>query len=72
VKEVTKERFYEIIYSKHLDVILSTMGSFPYTTEFKFRHGELFGKSVDSVGVLPDDDHIITRYFINPNVLKEE
>lgn len=44
--EVTKERFYNEIRERKHDLTVSTVGDYPYTTEFKFRGGILFGKIV--------------------------
>lgn len=45
-REVSQDEFYKIVGT--LDATLSTLGNYPYTTEFKLRHGRLIGKSVDS------------------------
>jgi hypothetical protein len=62
MKEVTQKEFYEAIGNR--DVVLSTLGNFPFTTEFKLRRGGLVGKSVDEVSMEPDTDYLITKYFI--------
>ena len=41
--EVTKEQFYNEIRERKLDVRVSTIGKFPFTTEFRFGGGTLFG-----------------------------
>lgn len=63
-KEVTKDEFYKIVGP--LDATLSTLGNYPYTTEFKLRYGRLIGKSVDSY----EGEYlwpVITRYYISCN-----
>jgi len=61
-REVSKDEFYNIVGP--LDVTLSTLGNYPYTTEFKLRHGRLVGKTVDSYA----GEHswpVVTRYYIS-------
>ena len=63
-REVSKDEFYNIIGP--LDVTLSALGNYPYTTEFKLRHGRLIGKAVDSYKgeyFWP----VVTRYYISCN-----
>lgn len=47
VKEVTRDQFYGLIEKLRMDVCINVIGNFPYTNEFKFRHGGLMGKVVD-------------------------
>ena len=44
--EVTKEQFYNEIRERNLNLTVSAVGDYPYTTEFKFGNGILFGKIV--------------------------
>ena len=63
-REVSKDEFYNIVGP--LDATLSTLGNYPYTTEFKLRHGRLIGKSVDSY----EGEYlwpVVTRYYISCN-----
>jgi len=63
-REVSQDEFYKIVGP--LDATLSTLGNYPYTTEFKLRHGRLIGKSVDSYEgefLWP----VVTRYYISCN-----
>lgn len=46
MKEVTKEEFFKRIRDEKLDVVVSCVGEPPFTTEFKFRNGEVWGKVV--------------------------
>ena len=46
MNEVTKKKFYEVI--NPLDVVLQTIGDYPYTTIFKLRHGQEVGRVVGS------------------------
>jgi len=62
MKPVTKEKFYEAIGDK--DVVLSTTTGFPFTTEFKLRGGKLVGKSIDRVSMEPNEDYVVTDYFL--------
>lgn len=43
MKAVTKQEFYKEIGCR--DIVLNTIGNYPYTTEFKTRSGFLVGKS---------------------------
>lgn len=46
MQQVSKEVFWNLI--KNRDIVLKTVGEYPYTTEYKSRSGTLVGKSVDS------------------------
>lgn len=47
MKEVTREEFYRIIKEKKLDVHPHiTNSSYPYSTEFRFPFGQVYGKIV--------------------------
>lgn len=48
MKEVTKDEFYGIIEKEGLDLVVSCIGGHPFTTEFKFRNGQVWGKIVPS------------------------
>lgn len=43
MQEVTKEQFYAEIREKGLDVCPRATGYYPYTSEFRFRNGVLWG-----------------------------
>ena len=43
MEQVTKEQFYAEIREKNLDVCPRAIGDYPYTSEFRFRNGELWG-----------------------------
>lgn len=43
MERVTKEQFYAEIREKHLDVCPRAIGNYPFTSEFKFRNGMLWG-----------------------------
>lgn len=66
MKEVTKDEFYNIIYTQKLDIVATFENDrFPYTQIHKFRNGKLFGKKVDSWkdGVFQQRP-IETKYYI--------
>jgi len=64
MREVTKEQFYAAI--GHLDVVSTVIGDFPFTTEFKMRHGGLLkGKIIDRYGE-GEEDHTVSQYYL-PN-----
>lgn len=44
MKEVTKDEFYKVIKDNGLDVCVSVRGDYPYTNDFIFRNGSLFGR----------------------------
>ena len=44
MERVSKGEFYKIIGP--LDVVLTTVGNYPYTTIFKLRNGKEVGRSV--------------------------
>ena len=48
MKEVTKEEFYKRIEDEKLDLVVSCVGKYPFTDEFKFRNGMVWGKIVPS------------------------
>jgi len=52
MKEVTKDEFYGIIKKEKLDVVVNCVGQHPFTNEFKFRNGKVWGKIVPS-----EEDH---------------
>jgi len=63
--EVTKDEFYSKIGP--LDVVLSVLGPFPFTGEFKMRNGHrLVGKYVDVINKDPNPeiDYMTTKYFL--------
>lgn len=61
-REVSRDEFYKIIMP--LDVTLSILGNYPYTTDFKLRYGRLVGKAVDSYeGEFSGP--VFTRYYIS-------
>lgn len=61
-RQVTRDEFYNIVGK--LDATLHVIGNYPYTTEFKLRHRQLIGKTVDSdENIYP----IVTRYYISCN-----
>lgn len=43
MEQVTKEQFYAEIREKELDVCPRAIGDYPYTSEFRFRNGGLWG-----------------------------
>lgn len=61
MKKVTKEEFYNFI--NPLNVALTVIGEFPFTTHFKLKTGEL-------KGIVKDNYHdgkyhpIISEYYI--------
>jgi len=62
MKEVTKDEFYQQISDKKLDLCISCVGNWPYTNEFRFRNGNLWGKIITS-----SEKHIYPpneKYFI--------
>ena len=48
MKEVTKKEFYKRIEEEKLDLVVSCVGNHPFTDEFKFRSGIVWGKIVPS------------------------
>lgn len=71
MKEVSKQEFYEFINAQERDVICLCKGGFPYTSEYKVRHTHnVIAKSVDRVSMEPDEDHIMTDYFINNETIR--
>jgi hypothetical protein len=46
--EVTKEQFFTEIREKKLDLIVTVTGNYPYTDEFKYRDGRIWGKIVNT------------------------
>lgn len=48
MKEVTKEEFFKRIKDEKLDLVVSCVGNHPFTNEFKFRSGIVWGKVVPS------------------------
>jgi hypothetical protein len=62
MKEVTREEFNAYVLKQ--DVVLTVKDPFPFTIDYKLRNGTLIGIEVDSYGVLPDGENIITTYFI--------
>jgi len=48
MKEVTKKEFYKRIKDEKLDLVVSCVGNHPFTDEFKFRSGIVWGKIVPS------------------------
>ncbi len=46
--EVSKEEFYKRIKDEKLDLTVNAIGEHPFTSEFKFRSGLLWGKVVPS------------------------
>ena len=64
MKEVTIDEFYKAIGP--LDVVLSAVGDYPYTTEFKMRNsGTIKGKVVDRIGVGDEDPLVSVFYLVN-------
>jgi hypothetical protein len=61
MREVSKKIFYEKIGP--LDVVLRTIGQYPYTTIFELRGGSEIGRTVDSFSV-DQKWPIITQYFL--------
>jgi hypothetical protein len=64
MKKVTKEQFFEIVY-KGLDVQPTIVsGPYPYTYEWRFKDGRIFGRAVDEYenGVI---GKVVSTYFIN-------
>lgn len=57
--ETTKAVFQNTI--NPLDVTLSVIGNYPYTTVFKLRNGTEIGRDIDS---LNDDGEMVTRYYL--------
>lgn len=43
MEQVTKEQFYAEIREKKLDVCPRAIGDHPYTSEYRFRNGVLWG-----------------------------
>lgn len=64
MKEVTREEFYNSVGNK--DSVLSIVGSYPYTTEFRIRYkSALIGKIVDQyTDPLMKSYPIISKYFL--------
>jgi hypothetical protein len=48
-QELSKENFFNNIKENKLDVIINSIGNWPYTTMFKYRSGKIFGKIVDYI-----------------------
>lgn len=46
--ELTKEQFFTEIREKKLDLVVSVVGNYPYTDEFKFRDGRIWGKIINT------------------------
>jgi hypothetical protein len=63
-REVSQDEFYQIVGP--LDAVVSAVGQFPYTSEFKIRYGKLIGKAVDSYG-FEYGKYVVTRYYISCN-----
>lgn len=62
--ELTKEQFFTEIREKKLDLVVSVIGNYPYTDEFKFRDGSIWGKIINT----PDPERknypfYTTQYF---------
>lgn len=66
MRQVTKDEFYKIIYDGKLDVCVGRpIGNYPYTTDFKFRNGNLFGRVVDKYESPEFKWPVISEYFLN-------
>lgn len=46
MKTITRDEFFQQIDDKKLDLCVSCVGNWPYTSEFRFRNGQLWGKIV--------------------------
>lgn len=68
MRQVTKEEFYEAIYSGRLNVHPTPTGPYPYTSVWKFldysRYGQVFGKSVGRY-INGDNGLTTTDYFLS-------
>ena len=65
MKEVTKEEFYKAIYDGKLDVHPYPEGDFPYTSEFRFKNRNVWGKAVDEwTDGIKNKRPIITKHYI--------
>ena len=52
MREVTKDQFYAPTYAGNLDLVPSIVGSYPYTSVFRYRanlNQRPYGKIVDAV-----------------------
>lgn len=76
MKEVTKNEFHKVITSNGLDVCVSVYGNYPYTTDFIFRNGSLFGrvepiiKNRNERNYKKYEDGFGERYLINDQYAK--
>ena len=50
MKEVTKEEFFKRIEDEKLDLVVSPVVNYPFTNEFKFRNGQVWGKVIPEMG----------------------
>lgn len=67
LQKVSKEEFYGVIYDRKLDVCVSVLrGPHPYTCQFKFRDGRLFGESRPRPDSWPvEDDYFLAPAWVN-------
>ena len=68
MEQVTKEQFYAEIREKKLDVCPHAVGDYPFTSEFKFRNGALWGivkRTERDPKKYPRYPWYEERYFIN-------
>jgi len=58
--KVTEKEFYKCIYDGAKDVHPHIQGNFPYTAIWKYRYGNIFGKSVD----IDEGGVVSTEYYL--------
>lgn len=65
MKQVTQQEFYSFIGP--LNVTLTVLEPFPYTTEFKLHNRDIKGKVIESWSDgVPNKRPIQAKYFIYP------
>lgn len=61
--ELTKEQFFTEIREKKLDLVVSVIGNYPYTDEFKFRDGRIWGKIINTPDPEKNYPFYTAQYF---------